>query len=210
MFSICFLFSSVSLLSVGYFQKTIGDTYSVVKGSEFKLDDTHNIVSARAENLISVGKNGVQSVGGYKANVSIFGLIPVKSVNVIEVNNTEVCILGTPFGIKMFTEGVLVVGYSDVETDDGMKNPSKDAGIKKGDTILRINGQNVKNNSDVQNIIKGTNGKTVEVLLKRNDRQFSVGLTPIYSKTDKIYKIGILMFGKKTTLSDLWKWLRQN
>ena len=26
----------------------------------------------------------------------------------------------------------------------------------------------------------------------------------------KIYKIGILMFGKKTTLSDLWKWLRQN
>jgi len=25
----------------------------------------------------------------------------------------------------------------------------------------------------------------------------------------KIYKIGILMFGKKTTFSDLWKWLRQ-
>ena len=26
----------------------------------------------------------------------------------------------------------------------------------------------------------------------------------------KIYKIGILMFGKKTTFKDLWKWLRQN
>lgn len=26
----------------------------------------------------------------------------------------------------------------------------------------------------------------------------------------KIYKIGILMFGKKTTFRDLWKWLRQN
>lgn len=26
----------------------------------------------------------------------------------------------------------------------------------------------------------------------------------------KIYKIGILMFGKKTTFQDLWKWLRQN
>ena len=26
----------------------------------------------------------------------------------------------------------------------------------------------------------------------------------------KIYRIGILMFGKKTTFSDLWKWLRQN
>ena len=26
----------------------------------------------------------------------------------------------------------------------------------------------------------------------------------------KIYKIGILMFGKKTTFSDLWKWLKQN
>ena len=26
----------------------------------------------------------------------------------------------------------------------------------------------------------------------------------------KIYKIGILMFGKKTTFKDLWKWLKQN
>ncbi len=26
----------------------------------------------------------------------------------------------------------------------------------------------------------------------------------------KIYKVGILMFGKKTTFKDLWKWLRQN
>ena len=26
----------------------------------------------------------------------------------------------------------------------------------------------------------------------------------------KIYKIGILMFGKKTTFKDLWRWLRQN
>ena len=26
----------------------------------------------------------------------------------------------------------------------------------------------------------------------------------------KIYRIGILMFGKKTTFKDLWKWLRQN
>lgn len=26
----------------------------------------------------------------------------------------------------------------------------------------------------------------------------------------KIYKVGILMFGKKTTWKDLWKWLRQN
>ena len=26
----------------------------------------------------------------------------------------------------------------------------------------------------------------------------------------KIYKIGILMFGKKTSFKDLWKWLRQN
>ena len=26
----------------------------------------------------------------------------------------------------------------------------------------------------------------------------------------KIYKIGILMFGKKTTFKDLWKWMKQN
>jgi ABC-2 type transport system permease protein len=25
----------------------------------------------------------------------------------------------------------------------------------------------------------------------------------------KIYKVGILMFGKKSTYKDLWKWLKQ-
>ena len=26
----------------------------------------------------------------------------------------------------------------------------------------------------------------------------------------KIYRVGILMFGKKSTWKDLWKWLKQN
>lgn len=191
LFSICLLFSSISLLAVGYFDNIIGDTYNVVKGSELIIDNTYNIVSARSENLISVGKNGTQSIGGHRANISIFGIIPIKTVSVIEVKSIEICVLGTPFGIKMFTEGVLVVGYSDIDTDDGVKNPSKDAGIRKGDTILKINGKDVQNNSDVQNIIRSTNGKAIDVLIKRNESQFSVKLTPIYSNTDKVYKIGI-------------------
>ena len=39
--------------------------------------------------------------------------------------------LGVPFGIKLYTDGVMVVGFTDVSTVDGAKAPCRDAGIQK-------------------------------------------------------------------------------
>ncbi len=190
-FSVCFVFSAFMLGLVGYFQVKIADSYSVLAGSELEFRNSLALVCVKNDNTVSVGKNGSKSVSGQTTDVSLFGIVPIKTVKVIELQNTEVAVLGTPFGIKMFTEGVLVVGYSDIETKDGVKNPSADAGVKKGDIILKINGKNVENNSNVQNIIRNTKGKTISVLLKRGDKHFTVSLTPIYSEADKVYKIGI-------------------
>ena len=72
-------------------------------------------------------------------------------------------VLGTPFGIKIYTEGVLVVDFTDVETKDGLVNPAKEAGLEKGDFIVSLNGIKVYTNEEVSRIISGCNGQKIGI-----------------------------------------------
>ena len=40
----------------------------------------------------------------------------------------------------------MVVGLNAIDSEDGLKNPAKDAGLKIGDVITAVNGQPVSSN----------------------------------------------------------------
>ena len=48
---------------------------------------------------------------------------------------TMVIPLGRTVGIKLFSDGVLVVGLSDIQTEQKTVSPAKDMGLKVGDVI---------------------------------------------------------------------------
>ena len=191
------IFSSVLALSVAvfsgvvYYDATLSDSYYVAKGTSLTLSGNSVLQCKPNGSSLTVGKSNSASVGAHETTVSLFGLFPIKTVSVTETEETEVVVLGTPFGLKIFTEGVLVVGYSDVDTENGTKNPALEAGVKTGDIILKINGEDVTENSDVQSIITKSQGKPCELELKRDGNTFSVTLTPVLSVTDKVYKMGL-------------------
>ena len=79
-----------------------------------------------------------------KMNIDFLGLIPIKSVAVQKLDDIKLYPGGTSVGIKLSTEGVLVVGFSDVKTRDGNESsPAKAAGIQLGDVLLKVNGKEV-------------------------------------------------------------------
>ena len=80
------------------------------------------------------------------------------------VSKTDVCVLGNPFGIKIYTDGVMIVGLDSVTTENGKVSPGSDAGLKEGDLIISINGTKVYSNEDVAGIIEASKGK--ELTLK--------------------------------------------
>ena len=85
---------------------------------------------------------------------------------------------GTPFGVKLYTKGVIVVGLSDVETEDGTKRVAENAGIKTGDVIKEIDGKKVGSVSEVSALIEGSGGKALELTLDREGEEVNVILTP--------------------------------
>ncbi len=98
---------------------------------------------------------------------------------------------GQTFGVKFYTQGVMVVDMSAFETEEGMCNPAKQAGLKVGDVILSINSQIVSTNGDISDIVESGNGADLTVEYSRSGKVGQVTVTPRYSTVQKAYKLGL-------------------
>ena len=80
-----------------------------------RLHGSQNVVSTR-------------TVGSYQTTLALGGWLPVKTIRTVVTTRPSVTVCGTPFGVKMFSEGALIVGFSDVDRADGSTaNPAKAA-----------------------------------------------------------------------------------
>ena len=65
-----------------------------------------------------------RAVGSYQVTLALGGWLPVRTIRAVVTERPTVTVCGTPFGVKMFSEGALVVGFSDVNTAAGPENPA--------------------------------------------------------------------------------------
>ena len=193
-FSCLTVLTAVLFGAVAYLDYEYSSSYYIAAGET--LDISHgNIVTCEqvqsSVGAVAVQKSDSEALSSYDMDISILGIIPVKTVHVSVSEEKEVLVLGTPFGIKIYTEGVLVVGFNDVSTHNGTVNPSSNAGIQVGDTLLSMNGNSITCNNDVLNSVLSGNGKAIEFTVKRDGRIFSITVNPVVSSTDNQYKIGL-------------------
>ena len=87
-----------------------------------------------------------------------FGLTTVNAQN-----NDKVILGGTPFGLKIFTNGVIVIEVSDADS------PAKNSGIKVNDLIIKANDKEISSNEELKNIIESCNGLPIVLTIKRGD-----------------------------------------
>ncbi len=100
---------------------------------------------------------------------------------------------GMPFGVKFYTEGVTVVGFSDVKTKNGTLNPASAAGLKVRDVILKIDGTALSGASDMTDRIEKSNGRELTLLCRRGTHEFECKLTPAHAVDENRYKTGLLI-----------------
>ncbi|WP_283608817.1 SpoIVB peptidase [Faecalispora anaeroviscerum] len=177
--------------AVGYYHNTLPDQFRVTAGTKLRLNQTGlSIIDAVNKNEITASalKSANQN---YHAQLMLFDVIPIKTVSVKVVEEKLLVPCGTPFGIKMFTNGVMVVGVADIESAGKMVNPAAVAGVKVGDIITAINGKAVTQNSQVAKLIESSAGSSVELSVKRGEETLTATLTPILSDVDGSYKGGL-------------------
>ena len=74
---------------------------------------------------------------------------------------TTVIPLGRTVGIKLFSDGVLVVGLSDIQAGGATVSPAKDMGMKVGDVITHVNDCEVDSIEQMQSAIQTLAGQTM-------------------------------------------------
>ncbi len=104
----------------------------------------------------------------------------------------EVMLGGMPFGVRFTTEGVMVIGFSDIDGISKNQSPAYLAGLRAKDIILKVNGREIEGADDLTRTVEESNGCEISLTYKRGDaEEKTVSLTPIFSKSEQRYKTGI-------------------
>lgn len=130
--------------------------------------------------------------GHAELNLRLFGLIPLKTVQVRSIVNQQVIASGAPIGIKLKTNGIVIINVSGVILGDGTRvSPAETAGLLTGDILIKAGGKNLNNIRDLLDVVENSNGKPISITYKRQDTQYNSTITPIKSGEDDQYRIGI-------------------
>ena len=98
---------------------------------------------------------------------------------------------GMPFGVKLQTKGVVVVGISPLDDSDDGVCPASKAGIKTRDVIIGANGKEINSIDDFSKALDDSGGKEIRLSVVRERKEIKVGLIPVKSEKDGHYKAGI-------------------
>ena len=98
--------------------------------------------------------------------------------------------VGKAVGIKLFSDGVVVVGTSDIATDGGSVNPAKACGLREGDIITHINSTEVDTIEEVSALLQELEGETMSIRAIRDDKQVQLTATAALCASDGAYKLG--------------------
>ena len=126
-----------------------------------------------------------------KYEIMLFDIFPIKTVSVSVAPTSYVIPSGEAIGVKLYTDGVLVIGSGSVTAQDGStKEPAKQAGILEGDRIVAVNDIPVSGNAELKQLINSCDGHAV-LSVKRGENSLKIPVEAVYSKDTNSYLIGL-------------------
>ncbi len=183
-----------AFVGLGYIADKLPDVYYISPEEKVNFSLYPFSVVSSSENSQTCLNNQICPLDKsekYPAKLMFMNLFPIKTVEIQLRKNSYVIPCGIPFGVKLYTKGVLVIGTSNVSTKDGITEPWKTAGIKKGDVIAIVENKEVTSNNELENIIQNSEGKELNLKVLRGNTEFYTTLKPVKSIDDNKYRIGM-------------------
>lgn len=132
-----------------------------------------------SDNIFTVGGEKKHNTSLY---IKLFGILPIRRVNVSISDKAEVYLGGIPLGFTINTRGLIVVGENGI----GGKNP-----FKTGDIITKIDGVVIEKPEDVAKILSNDISNPKTITLIRNGENKEVVVFPVYDDVLEEYKLGL-------------------
>ncbi|MBO5305245.1 MAG: SpoIVB peptidase [Clostridia bacterium] len=188
---------SVGLMTLVLVMATVLGIYNFMIPDEISLFSGEAIPSYLGADAIFVGEQACISEQEdalfyeREAEYKLLGVIPLKTVNLVSYKDIKLYPGGMPFGVRFFTKGVMVIGFCDLDTENGKVNPAYDAGLRQKDIITHIGGKEISSALELTEAVENSGGKPLILRYQRDGTSLEATVTPMYSEAEGIYKTGI-------------------
>lgn len=187
-------FLLVFLFSVKTFEEAIPDKMYVELGEKVVYDFGVPItvsIKDDAEEAFGGNTNPYQMTdSSYTVTCKLFGILPVKDVEVTLTDGTGVYAGGTIIGIYTKMSGVLVIGTGKVTLSDGEELSPAENLVKGGDYIVSVNGEAVDEKEKLAELIDTYGGEKEVLGIIRNKEYIEVAAEPVKAENEQ-YMLGI-------------------
>lgn len=161
----------------------------LLEGEEIQVKKLYGIQLSYTSDSKEVWKNQVTE--NKQVDVKLLGNIKVKEVSVTVYPKVKVIPTGNLIGLKLYTNGVLVIGSTEIITNNGeAKKPYEHLDIKEGDTILEVDNKEIDTSKTLQKVINESKGNNLEIKYLHNNEIKTGIITPIKISENE-YKIGL-------------------
>lgn len=191
---VCFLFCGYFYVvkpiynAIDYPNEMFVTAQDIVDANE--KDTFAPFIKFNLDNTMPVNKEEITST---TMHIKLFGFLPLKRVKVKLINSPEVYVSGNIVGFCLSADGLVVVGSNAVFTKEGSKEPLLDAGIKEGDYIQLLDGKEVENIYDIDEVLNNGSydGREIDITIKRDCERISKRITPALDVFTQKYKLGL-------------------
>ena len=190
----------VSATGAFLIDRSIPDRLQVVSGDRktqilrypFDTFIEENVAQAASQNGSNIPQDNLKmsSQEPYTIECKLFGVIPVKNIQVDVVERSKVIPCGSPVGIYMKTRGILVVGTGAVNGMDGVDYEPAASVVQSGDYILGVNGNPISDKKELISRINESGGSDITLEVQRKGEITDLKVKPVMTGTSE-YKTGI-------------------
>ncbi|RSL34572.1 SpoIVB peptidase [Salibacterium salarium] len=114
------------------------DTTNVAEKMDIKSKENINVLENNEDTNVSLKVTG----------------FPKKQTNIEKIPDLKVIPGGDSIGVKLQSDGVMVVGFHQILSNEQRFSPAKKAGLKVGDRIIEMNGKKMNKLEDVVEELK--------------------------------------------------------
>ncbi len=130
------------------------------------------------------------TLGSYQAELKLFGIFHYKYIQFDVIEKAKVMPSGKAVGLYIQSDGIMVLGTTEIQGKDGFSyEPAKDI-LQPGDTIRKVEGTKVGDIDQVVELLQKKKVSRVKLEIVRGGNVIEVKLEKVLSK-DGEYKIGV-------------------
>lgn len=179
-----------------YYQSTVPSTISIKAGTSERINlriPASGVISTDSETILALNQPltivAGENTSSYQMRLKLFGLVPLKDVDIQVIENTTLTPVGKPIGLYVKTQGVLVVDTGSFDGAGGDKCAPSEYKLQSGDYLTAMDGFAINDKKQIKEYIENGNGAEIIFQVSRKDELIQVKVKPEPDENN-VYKMG--------------------